>query len=407
MLETQEVKILKIEEFEIRNLLVIVICNLEIIFMRILFTGGGTMGSVIPLLAVAEELKNRDPGNDFYWLGTRRGPEKEVVRNYNIEFKAICAGKLRRYFSWLNFLDIFKVIIGLVQSIILLLIWRPQIIISAGGFTAVPVVWAGWLLGIPSLIHQQDVRVGLANKLCAWCAKHITVCFGESLKYYNQNKTSVVGNPVREALKHLNTESTEKIKALNHLNTKLFKHGLLNKFDLSEELPVVLIVGGGTGSTAINNLVFDSIKKLTEFCQVVHITGGRIKNNELRIKGIENYYQFDFIIDMTEILKLADLIVSRAGMGTLTEIAYLKKPAIIIPIVDSHQEDNAIYFAEREAIVMLDQKKLEAESFVQLVKDILGNKKKMQTLGKKVNQVIGWGAEEKIADMILKIVNNK
>lgn len=358
--------------------------------MKILFTGGGTMGSVTPLIAVAEVLKDKDPSNDFYWLGTHNGPEKEIIKNYNMEFKAICAGKLRRYFSWLNFLDIFKVMIGLGQSIFWLLKWRPQVIVSAGGFTAVPVVWAGWLLGIPSLIHQQDVRVGLANKLCAKCAKQITVCFPGSVKYYNSKKTMVVGNPVRSVLKNKSLE--------------IIKKDLYKKFNLDNNLPLVLIVGGGTGSMMINNLVSESLKELVQFCQIIHLTG-KSKIKIQKQEAIDNYYQFDFVFEIIELLQAADVIVSRAGMGSLTEIAYFKKPAIIIPLADSHQEDNANYFADRKGVIILNQKEVDQEKFIQSLKELLADKNKMKELGQNVHQIIKWQAEERIANLILDIAN--
>ncbi len=359
--------------------------------MKVLFTGGGTMGSVTPLIAIAEELKNMDPSNDYYWLGTKQGPERKVVKNYNIEFKAICSGKLRRYFSWLNFLDIVKVIIGLVQSLILLMQWKPQIIVSAGGFTAVPVVWAAWLLGIPSLIHQQDVRVGLANKLCAWPAKQITVCFTDSLKYFKQKKTKLVGNPIREEFKSIDNKSLDE---------------LYKKYNLKRNLPIVLIMGGGTGARAINNLVFNSINKLTEFCQIIHLVG-KSKVGNKKIEKVENYHQFEFVVNMIEFLQLADVVVSRAGMGSLTELAYLKKPAIIVPIPNSHQEDNAIYFDRHQAIILINQKKLTDDSFAEIIKDILNDKNKIKQLSERIYQVINWQAEMRIADLILKIINKK
>ncbi len=357
--------------------------------MKVLFTGGGTMGSVTPLIAVAEELKNVDPSNDYYWLGTKFGPEKEVIKNYNIEFKSIYSGKLRRYFSWLNFLDLLKIIIGLIQSLVLLMKWKPQIIVSAGSFTAVPVVWAGWLLNIPSLIHQQDIKVGLANKLCAWPAKQITVCFKDSLKHFNQNKIMFVGNPIREEFRLINNKSINE---------------LYKKYNLKENLPVVLIVGGGTGAKAINNLIFNSINKLTEFCQIVHLVGKNKIDNK-KIINIENYHQFEFVFDMVEMLQLADLVISRAGMGSLTEIAYFKKPAIIIPIPNSHQEYNAMHFNKQEAVILINQMKITGNEFIKIIRDILNNKNKMKQLSDKIYQVINWRAEKKIADLILKIVD--
>ena len=132
--------------------------------MKILLTGGGTMGSVSPLLAIVEELKKQNE-IEFLWLGTQKGPEKKVIENYKIPFKAIFSGKLRRYFSWQNFIDLFFIKIGLWQSFFILLKFKPDVILSAGSFVGVPVIFAGWLLHIPCLIHQLDIRLTLANKL--------------------------------------------------------------------------------------------------------------------------------------------------------------------------------------------------------------------------------------------------
>src|SRR3989338_2003009 len=353
--------------------------------MKLLFAGGGTMGSVTSLLAVVEELKDKNPDVDFYWLGTKDGPEKSVVRQYNREFKAVASRQLRMFFSSLNFIDIFKIALGFFQSFIFILKYKPGVIVSAGGYVAVPVVWAGWLMGIPSLIHQQDARPGLANKLCAVTAKIITVCFPESVKNFKQRKVQVIGNPVRQEIK----------------NPKSKIQNLLDKYKLNKKLPIVLIVGGGKGARPINKLVEDSIKELVKFCQIVHVTG--IMNYESRIMNYGNYYKYDFLVDSTEVLQLADLIVSRAGMGTLTEIAYLAKPAIIIPIPNSHQVDNALYFYERGAVEILDQTELAGEKFVKRIRNLLSDKKKMKEFGEKAQRVIKWGAEEKIAGLILSL----
>ena len=358
---------------------------------KILFAGGGTMGSVVPLLAVAEILKQKDPSLDLFWLGTKKGIENEIIKNYNLEFKAISSGKLRRYFSWQNFADIFKIIIGFLEAIVLLKKIKPRVIVSAGGFVAVPVIWAGWLLGIPSLIHQQDIRVGLANRLCAVGASRITVCFPRSLVYFNKRKTSLVGNPVREALRDR--------------TTGVIKQNLYKKYNLNSNLSTVLFMGGGRGAESINNLVSDSINQLVTFCQVVHITG-KLKIKTFKSKIINNYIIYDFLVDNTELLSLADLIVSRAGMGTLTELAYLSKPSIIIPIPDSHQVDNAKYFKNKQAIVMLDQKDLDEEKLLKVIRILLSNKKKMKVLGDNIHQIIQWGAEKEISEIILQMIKH-
>jgi len=355
--------------------------------MKIVFTGGGTMGSVVPLLAVIEHLKQKDPSIDYLWIGTRYGPEKQVVVDYNIDFKHIFCGKLRRYFSFRNIIDVFYVIFGFLQSLLILKKFRPRVIVSAGGFVAVPVVWAGWFLGIKSFIHQQDVRPGLSNKLCAWCAEKITVCFASSAAYFNEKKILVVGNPVRESFRR------EFMKA--------DRNKLLAKYNFKQNLPIVLITAGGRGSLLINDIVLDSLDELTKICQIAHITG---RNRSVRFarhkKNYANYREYEFMIDDINILRLADLVVSRAGMSTLTELTCLGKPSIIIPIPDSHQEDNARYFAERGAVEILEQKNLEPGKFIASIKEILCDKQKIKNLAENIHHVIKFGAGEKIVRII-------
>lgn len=344
------------------------------------------MGPVTPLIAVAEVLKARDPGCDLFWLGTRNGPEEKVIRRYNIDFKGIFSGKLRRYFSGENVLDIFKIIIGFWQAVFILIKLRPQAIVSAGGFVAVPVVWAGWLLGMPSVIHQQDVQAGLANKLCGLTAKKITICFPVTARYFKKNKTEIIGNPIRNNLRAA---------------AALDKEELLERLNLKKDLPVVLVTGGGTGACALNQLIYDSLKELTKFCQVAHLTG---KNKAEADFAHENYSHYDFLVNIIPFIKAADMIITRAGMATLTEISYLKKPALVVPIPRSHQEANANYFYERGAVEILDQEKIDSDDLIKKIKELLADKNKLKELSKNIYETMKWGAEERLAEIILEVV---
>lgn len=363
---------------------------------KILLTGGGTGGSVAPLLAVAEELKiplapSRgqapfDKGGEinfeFLWLGTKFGPEREMVERVEIKFKAIYGGKLRRYFSFKNLADIIKIKLGFFQALFIMLKWRPDLVMSAGSFISVPIVWAAWILGVPVLIHQQDICAGLANKLMAPFAKTITVAFEKSLADYGK-KAVWIGNPTRQSLKTPNPKS---------------------QFPIDANLPVVLIVGGGTGAMPINKLVADSLGELTKFCQIIHVAG---KNKKINVipepKAIEsrglstgqqdstgyyassgminyNAYEFLNVEKMAEALNAADLVITRAGLGFLSELSYLGKPSIIIPMPDSHQEANAEFFKNKKAALVIEQKHLAAANFSHLVKDLLSDKKMLGRL---------------------------
>ncbi|OGF30464.1 hypothetical protein A3H09_03815 [Candidatus Falkowbacteria bacterium RIFCSPLOWO2_12_FULL_45_13] len=388
---------------------------------KILLSGGGTGGSVAPLLAVAEELetsplpppllsppleggKHSSPEEEkaasgqpspsqgegrvrleFLWLGTKYGPERAMVENAGIKFKAISGGKWRRYFSFKNFSDIFKIKLAFWQAFFIMLKWRPNLVMSAGSFISVPVVWAAWILRVPVIVHQQDVRPGLANKLMAPLAKIITVSFEKSLADYGK-KAVWTGNPVRG--KKL------EVRSKNY-----------NNFGLSGNLPVVLIVGGGTGAMAINKLVEESLSELTKFCQIIHVTG-KNKSKKLEVRS-KNYATFEFLDagQMAEALHLADAVVTRAGMGALSELSYLKKPAIIIPMPGSHQVDNAQMF--KEAAVVLEQKDLTPEKFASEIINLLNDKKLQKRLGEKIGRVMKRGAEKEMVMIIRRLLTDK
>ena len=348
--------------------------------MRILISGGGTIGSVSPLIAIFQEIKRQKPEAEFLWLATKNGPEIKLIESYGISVKEIYSGKFRRYFSLQNFFDLFLILAGFIQSLIIISKFKPQAVISAGGFVAVPVIWASWILKRPSLIHQQDIRPGLANKLTAKFANIITVTFAKSLKDFPDFKTKLVGNPVRADILAGNKQEACRI------------------FNLDQELPTVLIFGGGTGALSLNNLVIESLLQLVDFCQIIHITGGRI-NQEFKHP---RYHSFIFLTDeMKHAYAAADLVVSRAGMSALTELAALAKPAVIIPISRSHQEENAAEFFRNNAIALLREENLNSEIFSQAIKEILFDKQELENLKRNIKKIMPSDAANSIIKMIL------
>jgi len=353
---------------------------------KIFLTGGGTGGSVAPLLAIYDEFKDQDvvrPASsqfEFLWLGTKFGPERVMVEKEGIKFKAISSGKWRRYFSLKNLVDIFKIKFGFWQAFFIILKSRPSLVMSAGSFASVPVIWAAWLLRVPVLIHQQDIRPGLANKLMAPFAKIVTVAFEKSLADYGK-KAVWIGNPVRRKLR-------------------------ISNFKTNESLPVVLIVGGGTGATAINELVKSSSNELTKFCRIIHVVGKNKSNlsNGLRVAGYE-VFEFLNTEQMAETLNKADLVITRAGMGFLSELSYLGKPTIIIPMPDSHQEDNAAFFRNKKAAVTVKQKYLTADNFTHMIKDLLSDEKSLEKLSANMAQAMKKGANQEAMKIIKNLLN--
>lgn len=361
--------------------------------MKILFSGGGTMGSVSPLVAIYEELKTRESSLEVLWLGTKSGPEREFLAKYNINLKVICATKFRRYFSGWNIIAPFIFICGLVESFFILRKFKPDLVLTAGSFVAVPVVYSARFLKIPIFVHQQDLEIGLANKLMAKKASVITVTFPEQIKSFGEKNVYCTGNPVRAEI-----FSGSREKAI-HL------------FQLNSSLPTILIIGGGTGAQLINEAVLESISRLAKNYQVIHLAGkgktigGLLLNyyNREQMKLItQRYREYGFLNkEIFDALAVADLVVSRAGFSALSEFAALGKPTILIPI-PGHQEINAKYFAKNNAVKILSQAELNKDSLADAIEYLMNNQGDRLALGRNISLVMTINSAQKYADLIFQ-----
>lgn len=351
---------------------------------KIVFSGGGTLGPVTPLLILAEKLQAR---YELFFVGTSSGPEKEIVAKIPyLKFKAIASGKLRRYFSLANFFDFFKIIHGFFQSWRFLGKERPQLIVSAGGFVSVPLAYAAYLRKIPILIHQQDVRPGLANRLIAPLAQVVTTTFEKSLADYG-TKAVWVGNPVKELPSDVS-------------------QAIAQAFCLQADRPFLFILGGGTGSSSLNRLTLASAEELSSWCQIIHLTG---KNKQLGQSMGPNYQSYEFLDHekVMALLERAELVVSRAGLATISELSALGKASLLIPLPDSHQEDNANFLAQQEAALVLAEKNLKPENFVEAVKAILLDQKMRSHLSTQIKKIIKPGAKESFLMIIMSLVDHE
>ncbi len=364
----------------------------------IIFSGGGTGGSVTPLLAIAKDLAKQDTALifDFLFIGTKKGIEKSLVDNCLVEnrvfrFQGIPAGKFRRYFSWKNFTDIFQIFYAFLISYRILIKEKPRLIVSAGGFVSVPLVWAAYLKKIPIIIHQQDVRPGLANRLMAPFARLITVTFEKSLHDYGA-KAAWIGNPV------------VKIDKTNFEVEEIRK-----RYQLLPNKPLILITGGGTGSLAINRLAFASNLQLTSQAQVIHLTGYNKLPSSAEKSQLEknsNYKILEFVdnFELLSLLFLADVVVTRCGLATLTELCALSKAAILIPMPNSHQEDNAAIFAKQKAALVLNQLELNADVFSQEILKLLNNQEQQKDFKNNIKKIMKTDANERLLNFILEIL---
>lgn len=354
--------------------------------MKIIFSGGGTLGPATPLLAMKEMIAQAHPEAQFLWVGTVNGPERELVEAHDIVFRPISSGKLRRYISIWNFVDIFRLVWGFFQS--LRFVWKenPDVCISAGGFISVPLHFAASLLATPTWIHQQDIKVGLANRLMSPFADVITVATQDQLKNFSYKKTFWLGNPIRKDLFTGNSERARKI------------------FGIQSNLPVVFATGGGTGSLKVNQMIVEALPHLQGVCEVIHLSGKERPHDltERAAKHSQFYHTYEFFTsEMKDAYALADIVISRGGFGTLTELAALRKAAILVP-KPGHQEENVAFLRTAEAAVMLDERNDNGLLLAGKIKELLQDAKQRQELADNLFSLLPPAKQEKVVEILQK-----
>lgn len=349
--------------------------------MKILITGA----HFTPAVAVINELKKMDPQVKIVYAGrktTMEGDETQSVESkllpaLGVKFIPIIAGRLQRSFSIYTLPSLFKIPIGFIQAVYILLSEKPDVILSFGGYVALPLVIVGWLGSIPIIIHEQTLVSGLANKISAHFADKIALSFERRTK---NEKTIFTGNPLREEI----------LNPVKNLTPDFIKI-----FNLSKKLglPVVLFMGGNQGSHILNKTVEQSLDKLLKITCVIHITGdnkyndfGRLGESGRLEKFWERYLVKKWIgEEFGKIVSKVDLVVCRAGINTLTELAYFGKNALVIPIpylYKDEQNENARVFQDLGLVRVLPQSKLSSVNLLDYIKDMLDNlddlKKKAQ-----------------------------
>lgn len=355
---------------------------------RILVTGGGTGGHIMPLEAIVEELKKED--TQLLYVGSNMDLEKDMARRQKIDYRSIFCGKYRRYFSWENLIDPFKIFFGFLQSLGIILSFKPDIIFAKGGYVTIPVIFAGWLFGKKIVTHESDAVMGLANKMAI--NKVTKIYVGFPVEYYQDvplDKIIYTGNPVRR-------EFFSPI-AKNHLPLAI------------SHKPVILVTGGSQGSRYINQTIASILAELTKEYEIVHISG---KNDYewLAKNSWPNYQLYDFTDKIPELMKKADLIISRAGANTIAELAILKKPSILIPLTSAasdHQTINAKILEKNNAAVVLTEKNLSPESLLDIINCIVKDKTLQNALSKQIAEFAQPEAAKLIKEEIFKLLRSK
>jgi UDP-N-acetylglucosamine--N-acetylmuramyl-(pentapeptide) pyrophosphoryl-undecaprenol N-acetylglucosamine transferase len=318
---------------------------------KIVMTGGGTAGHVTPNIALMPAL--REKGYDITYIGSYKGMERELIEAQGVPYFGISSGKLRRYFDLKNFSDPFKVLKGYGQAISLLKKIKPDVVFSKGGFVSVPVVLAAKFCHIPAIIHESDITPGLANRIAIRGAKKVCCNFPETLKYLPSEKAVLTGSPIRRELFSGNADAA--------LSLCGFK---------DHSKPVLLIVGGSSGSKIINEAVRNVLPKLLEQFYIIHLCGkGNLDESK---KDLPGYSQFEYAgAELTDMFALADMAISRAGANSICELLALHKPNLLIPLSAAASRGdqilNAKSFAGQGFSYVLEEEDLTEQSLLEAV----------------------------------------
>lgn len=348
--------------------------------MTILFAGGGSLGPVTPLLAVARALKRKTPGLAFAWAGTPDGPERDLMKSEGIPFYPVPVAKLPRYpdARWLSFpfdyLRARRIAREILDQV------KPEAVLSVGGFTAVPIIRMAAGRGIPCLIHQLDLQPTLSNKLVARRCVSRTSSFA-------QPGYERLATPVRVRADELG--GREQAAAY---------------FGLDAARPTVLVLGGGQGAQAINQALSKKMPMWLAKTQVIHSTG---KGKAEGMKFEEGYVVREQMTleEIAHAYAMADLVITRAGIGTLSECAALSKAAMIIPIPGTHQVENAKAFSSAKAGLFVAQDQPDFEDILlQQAMDLLSDEARRQKMGMAAHGFFRTDDGSALADRVLRAV---
>ena len=322
---------------------------------RIIFTGGGTAGHVTPNIALIEPLLKE--GWDVHYIGSSTGIEKELIAGLNgVTYHEISTGKLRRYFSWQNFIDPFRVLKGYGQARRLIRMLQPDVIFSKGGFVSVPVVLGAGK--VPVIAHESDFSPGLSNRIASHFTDRICVSFEDSLAYMPQGKAIFTGTPIRPALYEGNRE-----RALAFTG-------------LSGEKPVLLVMGGSLGAQKLNELVRAALPMLNETFDVIHLCGRGKNDCDCVACG---YMQYEYIDkELPDLFALSDIVLSRAGANSVFELLALNKPSVLVPLTSASSRGdqllNAKYFEKKGYAVSIDQNTASVQTLLDAIDHVYQNR---------------------------------
>lgn len=369
--------------------------------LRVVLAGGGTGGHTSSGLAIAAALRARlGDGVTLAWIGSREGLEAARAPAAGIAYHAIPTGKLRRRLAWRNVTDLLvRVPAGLGRALALLGRLRPDVVVSTGGFVAVPTAIAAALRRRPLLVHEQVVVPGLANRLAARLADRVAVTFAASACAFPAAKVIVTGNPIRPDL-------------LQGDPARGFA-----RFGLDPSAPLTYVTGGAQGAQRVNRLVAGALAALLPRTQLVHQCGAvdlaRTEATALALPGaLRARYRVLAFVDagLGDLYAAASLVVGRAGAGTVTELAAVGRPAILIPLPEARGDEqtaNARVLAEAGGAVLLPERDLTPARLAAEVAALLDDPARLRAMGAGARTLATPDAADRLVDLILELARRR
>lgn len=370
--------------------------------IKVLLTGGGSGGHVYPLLAVLEQLTNiRDQEFKVSYLGPASGYDTEFF-DRGVSVFHIPGSKFRRYFSLANVFDIPKFFWAFLKSFFLLFRLMPDVIFSKGGPGALPVILAAKFYFIPVLIHESDTIPGYTNRISAHFARRIAISFDSTTRFFPKEKTALVGNPIRPSL----------------FATLSSKETARQHFGFDTAIPTVFFLGGSQGALQINDFISANLHELLQEAQIIHVTGERNFSEYQKIITVTlgdipdelrrryRYFPYLDFIEMRSAYAAADVVLARAGSGTIFEIAGFGRPSILIPLEGSandHQRMNALEYAKTGAAIVMEKENFTPHLVLAGIKSILADEGRRKLMEEKARTFFRADAAAVIADEIVRI----
>jgi UDP-N-acetylglucosamine--N-acetylmuramyl-(pentapeptide) pyrophosphoryl-undecaprenol N-acetylglucosamine transferase len=369
--------------------------------MKILFTGGGTGGHFYPIIAVAEAIndlaRERRLLEPELFYAAPDPYDREMLLANNIKFVQTSAGKTRRYFSILNFFDLFKTGWGILRSMLNIFFLYPDVVFGKGGYAAFPTLLAAKVFRIPVIIHESDSEPGRVNRWAGKFAVKVAISFPEAAPHFPKDKVAHTGNPIRKAVLLPGRE------------------GMYEYFKLAHDVPVIYVTGGSQGAQALNEGLLSALPQLLEKYQIIHQTGvdnleeviGRAKVVMGDNPNLERYHPVAYLNDLATRMAAgaSSLVISRAG-STIFEIASWGTPSILIPLptaAEDHQTKNAYAYARAGACAVIEQNNLTPGLLVSEVDRILSHEPIKHAMGNAARNFARADAANLIASALLDI----